>query len=170
MPVRPKPPTDASIERLLGAIRGLERSLRSVGLPRILSRLPLWWLCWHYCRMLDGKIERIGRLAGKFQNWLPMVRIMATTAPTRLELIDADQCLNRDIENTKTDLWALRNYCLDVARMFDNLGYASARMRRRQHRFLALVEQSCASACILQEEMAAHDRRARALLGAEQGV
>jgi hypothetical protein len=85
-----------------------------------------------------------------------------------MELIDVDLSMRKDIELTKTTLWELRSYCLDVGRMFDQLSYKSARLQRRQAVFLKLLEDSCASACVMQDAVAAHDSAALALLRAQR--
>lgn len=162
------PPVSMSIQRLLATVRRLEGRLRAFGLPPFLARLPVCWLCWHYCRMLDNKIARLRNVDGKFERWLAVVHKLSQAEASRLDLIDIDQSLSRDIEVSKNTMWELRGYCLDVAGMFERLGYSSARLQRRQLLFLQILSDSCARACVLQETMAAHDQHVLALLRAEQ--
>jgi hypothetical protein len=158
------PPASDSTRRLLEAVRKLETTLRTAGLPRFLARLPVCWLCWHYCRMLDQKIVRIKRIAGKFEQWLPAIRNLSDHG----EFIDIDLSMRDDIEVTKKTMWELRSYCIDIGRMFEQLGYRSPGLRRRQAQFLLILETSCVSASTMQQELADHDSRALALLRAQQ--
>lgn len=157
-----------STRRLLDAVRKLELTLQSTGLPRILARLPVCWLCWHYCRMLDQKIVRIKRIAGKFEQWLPTIRAYSGDATAKTELIDVDLSMRNDIELTKSTMWELRSYCIDVGRMFEQLGYQSPGLRRRQALFLQVLENSCVAAGTMQAALAEHDSAALALLRARQ--
>ncbi|MCU6500082.1 hypothetical protein LPN04_19985 [Rugamonas sp. A1-17] len=166
----PSPPVSDSTRRLLDAVRKLERTLQSIGLPRILARLPVRWLCWHYCRTLDQKIVRIQRIAGKFEQWLPAIRAYAGEGAAQLELIDVDLSMRNDIEVTKNTMWELRSHCLDIGRMFDQLGYQSPGLRRRQAQFLQILESSCVSACTMQDALAEHDNAALAMLRARQAL
>ncbi len=161
-------PVSDSTRRLLDAVRKLELTLQSTGLPRILARLPVCWLCWHYCRTLDQKIVRIKRIAGKFEQWLPAIRAYSGDEKARLELIDVDLSMRNDIEITKNTMWELRSYCIDVGRMFEQLGYQSPRLRRRQALFLQILENSCVAAGTMQAALAEHDNTALALLRARQ--
>jgi hypothetical protein len=158
------PPAGDSARRLLEAVRKLETTLRTAGLPRFLARLPVCWLCWHYCRMLDQKIVRIKRIAGKFEQWLPAIRSLSDQG----EFIDIDLSMRDDIEVTKKTMWELRSYCIDIGRMFEQLGYQSAALKRRQADFLLILETSCASASGMQQALSAHDDAVLAFLRAEQ--
>ncbi|MFA9219160.1 MAG: hypothetical protein ACEQSK_18920 [Sphingomonadaceae bacterium] len=149
-------------------VRKLERRLLEAGLPRFLVRLPVWWLCWYYCRMLDVKIARMEIIRAKFSRWLPVVRSLGHDAGRRTEMIDMDRCLRADISSTRSAMWELRSYCIDVATRLAQLGYASDAMQRRQKLFLSMLEESCELAAMLLEEVDAHDNRALALLQAEQ--
>ncbi|MES2351236.1 hypothetical protein [Duganella sp. Dugasp56] len=158
------PPASDSTRRLLEAVRKLETTLRTAGLPRFLARLPVCWLCWHYCRMLDQKIVRIKRIAGKFEQWLPAIRNLSDHG----EFIDIDLSMRDDIEVTKKTMWELRSYCIDIGRMFEQLGYQSAALKRRQADFLRILETSCASASGMQQALSAHDDAVLAFLRTEQ--
>ena len=161
-------PVSDSTRRLLDAVRKLELTLQTAGLPRMLARLPVCWLSWHYCRMLDKKIVRIRRIAGKFDQWLPAIRACSAEGPAQMELIDVDLSMRDDIEVTKNTMWELRSYCIDVGRMFEQLGYQSPALRRRQALFLQFLENSCVSASTMQAALAEHDNAALALLRARQ--
>ncbi len=164
----PFPSVGDSTRRLLDAVQKLELTLQSAGLPRMLARLPVCWLCWHYCRTLDQKIVRIQRIAGKFEQWLPAIRAYSGDGTAKMELIDVDLSMRNDIEVTKNTMWELRSYCIDVGRMFEQLGYQSPGMRRRQALFLQILENSCVAAGTMQAALAEHDNTALALLRARQ--
>lgn len=164
----PSLPIGDSTRRLIAAVKKLESTLNTVGLPRFVARLPVCWLCWHYCRTLDQKIVRMRRIANKFEQWLPAIRDFGREGPAQLELIDIDRSMHTDIEVTKSTMWELRGYCIDVGRMFDQLGYQSPRLKRRQADFLQVLETSCVSASTMQEALVAHDSAVLALLRAQQ--
>ena len=164
----PPLPIGDSTRRLIAAVKKLENTLNTVGLPRFVARLPVCWLCWHYCRTLDQKIVRIRRIAGKFEQWLPTIRDFGKEGPAQLELIDVDHSMRDDIEVTKKTMWELRGYCIDVGRMFEQLGYQSQGLKRRQATFLQVLETSCVSASTMQEALVAHDSAVLALLRAQQ--
>ena len=157
-----------SVVRLMESIRKMEKTLLASGLPRFLSRLPVCWLCWYYCRLLDEKIQRMVQVDRKFRKWLPMVRNMSRSGPGQRELIDVDRSMHDDIVATRTTLWELRGFCIDIGAMFDRLGYSSARLQRRQQTLLRLLEASCVAASTLIDAVAEHDRQALELLRAEQ--
>jgi hypothetical protein len=161
-------PVGQNLERLLAAVRELEQRMYAAGLPRFLARVPVWWLCWHYCRMLDGKIARMDAIRKKFARWLPTVRSLATEEASRTEMIDLDRGLRADITGTRGAMLELRHYCVEVGKRFETLGYSSAALQRRQSAFLALLDESCALAATLLDEVDAHDTQALALLQAEQ--
>jgi hypothetical protein len=161
-------PQGHSARRLVDAVRKLEESLNSAGLPRFVARLPVCWLSWHYCRVLDKKIVRIRRIAGKFERWQRAIREMSKEAAAQMELMDVDRSMRNDIEFTKSTMWELRSYCIDVGRMFEQLGYQSAGLKRRQAAFLQILETSYASASGMQEALATHDDAVLAFLRAEQ--
>lgn len=156
-----------SVVRLMESIRKLEKNLLAAGLPRFLSRLPVCWLCWYYCRVLDEKIQRMVQVDRKFRKWLPMVRKMSQAGPGQRELIDIDRSMQGDIVATRNTLWELRGFCIDIGAMFDRLGYNSARLQRRQQTLLRLLEESCVAASTLIDVVAEHDRQALELLRAE---
>lgn len=164
----PSFPNGYSAHRLADAVRKLEASLNAAGLPRFVARLPVCWLSWHYCRLLDQKIARIGRIARKFEQWRATIRNISTNAAAKMELIDLDRSMRNDIEFTKTTMGELRGYCIDVGCMFEQLGYQSARLRRRQAAFLEVLDLSCASASSMQEALTAHDEAVLAFLRAQQ--
>jgi hypothetical protein len=164
----PPLPNGHSALRLIEAVRKLEKSLSSAGLPRFVARLPVCWLSWHYCRVLDQKIVRIRRIAGKFEQWRTSIRAICNDAAARMELMDVDRGMRDDIEFTKNTMWELRGYCIDVGRMFEQLGYQSAGLKRRQSAFLRILETSCASASGMQQALTAHDDAVLAFLRAEQ--
>jgi hypothetical protein len=153
----PQLPTGASARRLVAAVHKLERSLATAGLPRFLARLPVCCLCWYYCRMLDEKIARITRIAGKFDRWGPAIRAASPVAQEKMEMLDLDRSMRTDIEFTKVTMMDLRSYCEDIGRMFEELGYNSAALRRRQAAFLAILDASCASASRMQDALTRHD-------------
>ena len=156
-----------STRRLIESVRKLENTLRSAGLPACLARLPVWWLCWHYCHLLDQKIARIRRVESKFQRWRSVIAQAMDLAQAEKELLDVDRRLRDDIELTKSSMWDLRGYCIDIGRMFEQLGYQSPGLRRRQAAFLQLLEDSCVSATRMQEALTAHDESVLAILRAE---
>jgi len=164
----PPLPIGDSTRRLIAAVKKLENTLNTVGLPRFVARLPVCWLCWHYCHTLDQKIVRMRRIAGKFEQWLPTIRNFGKEGPAQLELIDVDHSMRDDIEVTKKTMWELRGYCIDVGRMFEQLGYTSQGLKRRQATFLQVLETSCISASTMQEALVAHDSAVLAVLRAQQ--
>ena len=164
----PQLSTGASARRLVNAVQRLERNLATAGLPRFVARLPVCWLSWHYCRVLDKKIVRIRRIAGKFERWRSSIDHISKDAAAQMEMIDVDRSMRSDIEFTKSTMWELRGYCIDVGRMFEQLGYQSARLQRRQTAFLEILERSCESASGMQRALDAHDDAVLAFLRAEQ--
>jgi hypothetical protein len=160
-------PTGASARRLVAAVQKLERNLNTVGLPRFVARLPVWWLSWHYCRMLDQKIARIKRIRGKFDRWGPAICEASPGAQEKMEMLDLDRSMRTDIEYTKGTMLELRDYCEDIGRMFDQLGYDSAALKRRQTAFMEILDASCASASRMQEALTRHDDAVLALLRAQ---
>jgi hypothetical protein len=153
-----------SIVQLLRAVKRIEHGMRFIGLPRFLARLPVGCLCWYYCKLLDEKIARIGRVGEKIRRWRGALQEMGREGPAQTELIDMDKGLHADLESTRKVLWELREVCLDVARMFERLGVSSTGLLRRQHIFLRVLEESYASAGMMQELLATHDKVAIALL------
>ncbi|MRW86744.1 hypothetical protein GJ698_21985 [Pseudoduganella sp. FT26W] len=160
-------PTGASARRLVAAVQKLERNLNTAGLPRFVARLPVWWLSWHYCRMLDQKIARIKRIRGKFDRWGPAICEASPVAQEKMEMLDLDRSMRTDIEYTKGTMLELRDYCEDIGRMFDQLGYDSAALKRRQTAFMEILDASCASASRMQEALTRHDDAVLALLRAQ---
>jgi hypothetical protein len=160
-------PTGPSARRLVTAVQKLERKLHTAGLPQFVARLPVWWLCWHYCRMLDQKIARIKRISGKFDSWGPTICAASPVALEKLEMLDLDRSMRTDIEFTKTTMLELREHCQDIGRMFDQLGYESAALRRRQATFIEILDASCASASRMQDALTRHDDAVLARLRAE---
>jgi hypothetical protein len=67
----------ASARRLVASVQKLERTLATPACRAFVARLPVCWLCWHYCRMLDQKIARMRKIAGKFDSWGPTIRDLA---------------------------------------------------------------------------------------------
>jgi hypothetical protein len=160
-------PTGASARRLVAAVQKLERTLSTSGLPRCVARLPVWWLSWHYCRMLDQKIARIQRIAGKFERWGPAIREASPVAQEKMEMLDLDHSMRTDIEFTRSTMLELRAYCVDIGRIFEQLGYDSAALKRRQLTFMAVLDASCASASRMHEALTVHDNTVLARLRAE---
>lgn len=150
-------PIRISLERLLASVRWLEQRARAIGLPPALACLPMRWLCWHYCRVLRRKIVRMHHISGKFRRWLAVVRKMASDARTRLEMLDLDKGMTDAVESTRKSLLELRDCCLEIDTMFAQLGYVSARLRRRQQELLQAIADACALAGVLQAELSAHD-------------
>ncbi len=159
-----------SIVQLLRTVKKIELGMRSIGLPSFLARLPVGCLCWYYCKLLDEKIARIGRIGEKIRRWRGTLQEMGREGPAQTELIDIDKGLHADLESTRKVLWELREVCLDVARMFERLGFSSAGLLRRQHAFLRVLEESYASAGMMQELLATHDQVAIALLRQQQNA
>ncbi|MBA5686730.1 hypothetical protein [Rugamonas apoptosis] len=157
-------PIGISLERLLASVRWLEQRSRAVGLPPVLARLPMRWLCWHYCRMLQTKIVRMRRISTKFRRWVVVVRQMAAIGAERLEMLDLDKGLTDAVESTRQSLWELRDCCLEIDTMFAQLGYVSARLQRRQQELLQAISDSCELAGVLQAELSAHDNAVLARL------
>jgi hypothetical protein len=169
--VPPGPDTPVIVDstrRLIAAVKKLEHSLSTAGLPRWMSRLPVWWLSWHYCRMLDQKIDRMRRIARKFELWLPAIRAADQHHLAQLEFIDTDHVMRDDIDVTRHTMWELRAYCIDIATMFDQLAYRSARLQQRQQLFLSVIEHACVQAATMQDALLAHDAQVLALLQARQ--
>jgi hypothetical protein len=130
----------------------------------VLARLPVCWLCWHYCAMIDGKTVRIARIGVRLERWMSLVRRMDETPAARTELIDQDQSMRRDLESTKHTLWELRGICLDVRQLFSSIGYHSARLQRKQQAFLHAVDAVLELSNALQHSMGEHDSAAIVLL------
>ncbi len=160
-------PTGASARRLVASVQKLERSLRTAGLPRFVARLPVCWLSWYYCRMLDQKIHRMRRIAGKFDRWGPAIHEISPVAQEKLEMLDLDRSMRTDIEFTKGTMLELRDYCVDIGRLFDQLGYESAPLKRRQALFMQILDASCASASRMQDALTRHDEAVLAQLRAQ---
>jgi hypothetical protein len=150
-------PIRISLERLLASVRWLERRSRAFGLPPALARLPMRWLCWHYCRMLQRKIVRMRGICAKFGRWLVVVRQMASDGRTRLEMLDLDKGLTDAVESTRKSLLELRDCCLEIDTMFEQLGYVSDLLRRRQQELLQAIADANGLAGVLQAELSAHD-------------
>jgi len=159
-----RPSLGSNIERLLVSVKRLEGGLRSAGLPPVLARLPVCWLAWHYCAMIDGKTARISRIGGRLRRWLAAMRRIDGKPAARTELIDLDQSMWRDLEATRLALWELRGICLDVCQLFSRIGYASARLQRKQDAFLRAVDTALALIHALQQAMTEHDSTALVLL------
>ncbi|MRW94262.1 hypothetical protein GJ699_30235 [Duganella sp. FT80W] len=157
----------ASARRVVESVQKLERSLRTAGLPLFVARLPVCWLCWYYCRMLDQKIARMKRIAGKFDRWGPTIREISPAAQEKLEMLDLDRSMRTDIEYTKSTMLELRDYCIDIGRMFEQLGYESAALKRRQQLFMEILDLSCASASRMQDALTRHDDAVLAMLRAQ---
>jgi len=160
-------PTGASARRLVTAVQKLERKLSTAGLPRFVARLPVCWLCWHYCRMLDQKIARIRRIACKYESWGPTIREISPHKQEQLEMLDLDRSMRTDIEYTKVTMFELRDHCVDIGRLFEQLGYESAGLKRRQAALIAVLEASCAAATRMQEALTRHDDAVLARLRAD---
>lgn len=159
-----RPSLNISIERLLVSVKRLEGGLRTAGLPPVLARLPACWLCWHYCVMIDGKTARIVRIGARLNHWLAALRRMDGNPAARTELIDLDQAMRRDLEATRQPLWELRGICLDVCQLFGRIGYASARLQRKQDAFLREIDTVLELTHALQQAVAEHDSAAITLL------
>lgn len=160
-------PTTASARRLVASVQKLEHKLRTAGLPRFVARLPVCWLCWHYCRMLDHKIARMKRISGKFERWGPAIHQVSPLAQEKLEMLDLDRSMRTDIEYTKGTMLELRDYCIDIGRLFEQLGYESRALKRRQALFMEILDASCASASRMQEALTRHDEAVLAQLRAQ---
>jgi hypothetical protein len=74
-------------------------------------------------------------------------------AQEKLEMLDLDHSMRTDIECTKSTMMELRDYCIDIGRMFEQLGYDSAGLKRRQAALVAVLDASCASASRMQEAL-----------------
>jgi hypothetical protein len=161
------PTTGASARRLVQAVQKLERNLSTAGLPRFVARMPVWWLCWCYCRMLDEKIARIKRIGCKFDRWGPAIGEASPIAQEKMEMLDLDRSMRTDIEFTKGTMLELREYCVDIGRMFEQLGHESAALKRRQAAFMEILDASCASASRMQDALTRHDDAVLSMLRAE---
>lgn len=153
----PRPSLTLSIEQLLVSVKKLEGNLRAAGLPPVLARLPLWCLAWHYNGMITGKTARIVKIGGRIRRWQGMVQKMDDDPQARIELIDMDQTMRRDLDATRQTLWELRGICLDVRQLFGSMGYRSARLKSRQDAFLSAVDDVLEGAGVLQQAMTTHD-------------
>lgn len=158
------PSLGLSIQQLLLSVRKLEQGMAALGLPRWMARLPVSWLCWYYCRLLDRKIARIVHIAGRIAKWRASLQSLGTHEHARTELLDLDRSMRADLEATRSVLWELREASLDVVRVFDSLGYSTPGLQRRQQAFLAVLEESHASAGVMQQLLTAHDELALFLL------
>jgi hypothetical protein len=92
------------------------------------------------------------------------VQELCAKEEARMELMDVRQAMRDDIECTKRTLWDLREICIDVTRLFGNVGYSSRRLVRLQERLVKLLSESYESASQLQQLLAEHDAAALALL------
>ncbi|MES2263345.1 MAG: hypothetical protein V4724_32890 [Pseudomonadota bacterium] len=157
-------PVNASIEAMLLRLKKLEGQLRAAGIPAFLARLPCSLLGLHYCMTMEAKIGRVQRIAERIKAWLASVQALSARPEAQTELIDVSLGMRNDIEVTKRTLRDLRAICLEVSELFSQAGYKSARLARLQARFVQLLTESYETACVLQVALAAHDRRALALL------
>lgn len=157
-------PVNRSIWAMLSKFKKFEQRLCAAGLPDCLARLPYWVLALHYCYTMQGRMARIERIAGRIRVWLASVQALCAKEEAATELIDIRKDMHDDIEVTKRTLWDLREICLDVTRLFGNVGYSSRRLARLQDGLVTLLSESYDSATQLQEVIAEHDRIALALL------
>lgn len=154
----------ASIGGMLRRFKRAEAWLRKAGLPTSLARVPVWILCLQYCLMMRGKTARIARIGERIGHWLETITGLSHNEKARLELLDMDRGMRNDIESTKRTLLLLRELCVDVGGLFDSIGFKSRILAGTQQSFLAVVEESCATATTLQRVLDTHDARALALL------
>ena len=157
-------PVNHGIWEMLSKIKKMEQRLRAAGLPIVLARLPYWLLALQYCYSMQAKMARIERVAQRIRSWLGSVQELCAREEARTELIDVRQDIRDDIECTKRTLWDLREICLDVTRLFGNVGYSSRRLARLQENLVRVLSESYESATQLQQVLAEHDAAALALL------
>ena len=157
-------PVNRGIWAMLLKVQKLEQRLCAAGMPAFLARLPYWLLALQYCCTMQDKIARIERIAGRIRSWLVSVQELCAKQEAATELIDIGQVMRDDIEATKRTLWDLREICLDVTRLFSNVGYSSRRLTRLQDGLVSLLSESYETASRLHEVLAEHDRIALALL------
>ena len=157
-------PVNNGIWAMLSKIKKLEQRLRAAGMPLVLVRLPYWLLALQYCYTMQAKMARIERVALRIRTWLVSVQELCAKDEARLELIDVRQAMRDDIECTKRTLWDLREICIDVTRLFGNVGYSSRRLARLQEKLVKLLSESYESATQLQQVLAEHDATALRLL------
>jgi hypothetical protein len=157
-------PVNRGIWLMLLKFKKFEQRLCAAGLPDFLARLPYWVLALQYCYTMQAKMARIERIAGRIRAWLASVQELCAKEGAATELIDIGQDMRDDIEVTKRTLWDLREICLDVTRLFGNVGYSSRRLARLQAGLVRLLSESYDAASQLQEVLAEHDRIALALL------
>jgi len=157
-------PVNHGIWEMLSKIKKMEQRLCAAGLPMVLARLPYWLLALQYCYSMQAKMTRIERVARRIRSWLVSVQELCAREEARTELIDVRQAIRDDIECTKRTLWDLREICLDVTRLFGNVGYSSRRLARLQENLVRLLSESYESATQLQQVLAEHDAAALALL------
>lgn len=157
-------PVNNGIWSMLSKIKKMEQRLRAAGMPMVLARLPYWLLALQYCYTMRAKMARIERVALRIRSWLATVQELCAREEARTELMDVRQAMRDDIECTKRTLWDLREICIDVTRLFGNVGYSSRRLVRLQEQLVKLLSESYESASQLQQVLAEHDAAALQLL------
>ncbi|WP_229255919.1 hypothetical protein [Duganella fentianensis] len=126
-------------------------------LPQILATLPLCLLCWRHCRTLDGKILRLRRISQKLERWQRTIRAYGLDPKAQLEMLDVDHAMRNEMAGTRDMLWGLRADCIDVERMFNQLGYRSHRLQQRQDALMAVLDHCCVAASTVLVVLAEHD-------------
>lgn len=155
------------LRRLQVLSRQAERWLVLTARPQLMSHLPVWFLCWCHCRKLDGKIVRLRGIGDKLELWRVAIRAHAADARRSAELLDVDKSLQYDVASTRDDLWLLRAECIDVERMFDQLGHRSRGLRARQAVLMQSLERCCVAASAVLAALVEHEAAALAQLRAQ---
>jgi hypothetical protein len=60
-----------------------------------------------------------------------------------MEMLDVDHAMRNEMASTRDMLWGLRADCIDVERMFNQLGYRSHRLQQRQDTLMAVLDHCC---------------------------
>lgn len=156
------------LRRLQALSRQAEHWLVGTLHPQLMAHLPLWFLCWRHCHKLDGKIARLHGIADKLELWRAAIRAHAADPRRSAELLDVDRSLQDDVASTRDDLWLLRAECIDVERMFDQLGYRSRGLRQRQAVLMTSLERCCVAASAVLAALVEHEAAALAQLRARR--
>lgn len=145
------------LRRLQALARQAERWLVLRVLPQIMASLPLCFLCWRHCRMLDGKIVRLHNISSKLERWQRTIRAYGSDPRAQLELLDVDHAMRNEMAATRDMLWGLRADCIDVERMFNQFGHRSSRLQQRQAALMTVLDQCCVAASTVLAVIAEHD-------------
>jgi len=155
------------VQRLQALGRQVERWFARQVLPQLLATLPLSCLCWRHCVTLDGKIARLRGIVQKLDRWKNAIRAFGVDPKAQMEMLDVDHALRSGMAATRDMLWALRADCIEVERMFNQFGYRSRGLQRRQAALMALLDHCCASASAVLDVLGEHDAAVLARLRAQ---